>query len=65
MDDGSGNDPYIAYDSASFALTTITTITGLVTGSSYTATVRAVNVIGESEDSNELILHAGMVPSKI
>jgi hypothetical protein len=43
----------------------MTYITGLNVGQTYTATVRAVNSIGESLDSNTLTINSGTVPSKI
>ena len=48
LDDGSGNEPALFYDTLSSALTNDVTLTGLKTGATYQATVRAVNEIGES-----------------
>jgi len=55
----------IAYDSSDFSLTQIATLRDLEVGSTYTVTVRAFNEIGESADSNSLVIYAGVVPSKI
>jgi len=63
FNDGTGAN--LMFDSASYALTTRATISGLVLGNSYTATVRAVNAIGESADSGSITVHAATLPSKI
>lgn len=65
LDDLSGNTPMVVFDTTKYAITTIASIKGLKSGSSYKATVKAVNAIGESLDSNILNIHAGTVPSKI
>jgi hypothetical protein len=54
LDDGSGNEPVLAYDTGKRALTNLVTIKGLTTGQTYILTVRSVNVIGESSASNSL-----------
>jgi hypothetical protein len=55
----------MVFDSGSAAIAKIYNVKDLQIGKSYTVTVRAVNVIGESVDSNKLELHAGTVPVKI
>jgi predicted phage tail protein len=40
-------------------------LSGLIIGQEYTVTVRAVNEIGESNDSNNLTIFAGTTPSQI
>ena len=65
LDDLSGNTPMVVFDTIKYAITTITTIKGLTSGSSYKATVKSVNAIGDSFNSNILNIHAGTVPSKI
>jgi hypothetical protein len=65
LDDGEGNDPDLVYDTGRKALTNLITLVGLETGNSYQVTVRQVNEIGESDDSNILTVHAGIVPTKI
>ena len=64
-DDGSGNQPKLVYDTGRGAITNLVTIRGLVTGHTYNLTVRSVNVIGESQASNSLTVHAGVAPSQI
>lgn len=63
LDDGSGNEPALFYDTQGSALTNLVTLTGLQTGATYQATVRAVNEIGESLSSNSLTIHIGVQPS--
>jgi hypothetical protein len=65
LDDGSGNDPALVYDTGSRALTTLVTITDLMVGHTYSITVKAANVIGESLASAGLTVHAGVAPSQI
>jgi hypothetical protein len=65
VDDLSGNGMKLWFDSSKHAITTMTYITGLNVGQTYTVTVRAVNSIGESLDSNTLTINSGTVPSKI
>lgn len=66
LDDGSGNEPKVVHDTKGQALSNIATLTGLTTGHVYSATVTAVNVIGESAHSSPaLTLYTGQVPSKI
>jgi hypothetical protein len=65
LDDGSGNDPVLVYDTGYKALTNLVTLSGLETGHTYKVTVHSVNVIGESEASNELTVYAGVAPTQI
>ena len=65
LDDGSGNNPVVFWDSAGVALSNIATLTSLQTSTVYSATVTATNVIGESLTSDALTIYTGMVPSKI
>lgn len=65
VDDNSGNGKKLYYDTANYALSTEAIISGLTIGNTYLVTVRAVNVIGESVDSNALTINAGTIPSKI
>jgi len=53
------------FDSGTAAISMVYNVKDLEVGKTYGITVRAVNVIGESLDSNELELHAGTVPVKI
>lgn len=62
---GKQNNPKMIYDSGSAAIAKVYNVKNLAIGKSYTVTVRAVNVVGESVDSNKLELHAGTVPVKI
>jgi len=52
LDDGSGNEPTLVYDTGCKALTNLVTLTKLKTGSTYIITVKSVNAIGESLSSN-------------
>lgn len=65
LDDGSGNEPQLVYDTGRKSLTNLVTISDLETGKTYTVTVRSINVIGESDASNELTVYAGVAPSQI
>lgn len=65
LDDNSGNGEVLYYDTSLYAFTTKAIVSGLSLGNTYYLTVRAVNAIGESGDSNVLTIHAGTVPSKI
>ena len=59
LDNGSGNDPVIAWDSSGSALANIATLKGLITGHSYKVKVAAVNELGEGAHSTELTIYAG------
>lgn len=65
LDDGSGNEPSIAWDSTESSLTNIATLAKLKTGHVYVVSVTAVNVLGESVHSNKLTIYTGEVPSMI
>ena len=65
LNDQSGNPSTVVFDSTKAALTTTTSITGLIVGSQYLVTVTAVNAIGESNPSSALTVNVGTVPSKI
>ena len=65
LDNASGNNPVVFWDSAGQALSNIATLTGLQTGTVYQATVTAINEIGESLHSTPLTVYTGTIPSKI
>lgn len=65
LDDGSGNDPQLVYDTGLKSLTNLVSIAGLNIGHTYTLSVKSVNVIGESEASNLLTVFAGIAPTQI
>lgn len=65
LDDASGNEAQIVWDSEGQALSNIATLAGLRTGSVYSATVTAINEIGESSASDPLTIYTGIAPSKI
>ena len=65
LDDGSGNNPVVFWDSAGHSVSTVATLSGLRTGTVYSAHVTATNVIGESSKSAPLTINTGMVPSQI
>lgn len=53
------------YNTQQQALTNIAFVDSLVEGHVYDIHVTAVNEIGESLASNYLVVHAGVIPSKI
>ncbi len=65
IDDLSGNPPKLVFDTTDNALVLETTVSGLIVGALYKATVTATNEIGESLSSSALTIHVGIIPSKI
>jgi hypothetical protein len=63
LDDLSGNDPVLSYDTGHRSLTNLVTLNNLLVGRDYKITVRAVNEIGESVASNELEISVGIAPT--
>jgi len=63
LDDNSGNSAQLVYNTLDQSLTNIAFVSDLITGHTYQISVAAFNVIGESLASNELTVHAGVVPS--
>lgn len=55
----------LLFDGTTSAIVLQAKITGLITGSTYNLIVRAVNSLGESPDSNILIVVVGLPPSKM
>ena len=59
------NNMFDIIDASVSTISNFCVVNSLVPGKTYTATVRAVNSVGESVDSNTLSYVAGVVPSKI
>jgi fibronectin type 3 domain-containing protein len=65
LDDGSGNQASMVYNTQQKSLTNTAVVPNLITGHVYTIFVTAINELGESTASNEQIVHAGVEPSQI
>ena len=63
LDNGTGNDAELVYDTGRKALTNLITLSDLKIGHSYQVTVTQVNQIGESIPSSALTIHTGVPPS--